>query len=165
MVELMVNLTCQECGNPFATAARYLKRGRGKFCSRTCQLVGAQRARWDKHHATVQEWFWNRMDNSGGDDACWVWAGRKGKRNYGRLVWRGVTMQAHRLAAILGHGEPPTPQHLSCHSCDNEPCCNPRHLWWGTHQENMDDMHAKGRGRWEPNSAALRARAAMAGKP
>jgi len=33
-----------------------------------------------------------------------------------------------------------------CHHCDNPPCCNPRHLFVGTIQDNLADMRAKGRG-------------------
>ncbi len=162
MAEVMVSLVCQECGSPFSTKATFLTRpNRGRFCARACQLIDAQRTRWKRYHDTVEQWFWGRMDRTGGEDACWVWKGRKWRHGYGRLMWHGSLIAAHRLAAILVHGRPPTPDHFACHRCDNPPCCNPRHLWWGTHQENTDDMHAKGRGRGGPNSPALRARAAM----
>jgi hypothetical protein len=57
---------------------------------------------------------------------------------------------AHRVAWLLTHGSLPlwTDAGTSLcvlHRCDNPPCCNPDHLWLGTHQDNMDDMRRKAR--------------------
>lgn len=31
-----------------------------------------------------------------------------------------------------------------CHACHNSKCSNPRHLYWGTYRDNIDDQIANG---------------------
>lgn len=89
-----------------------------------------------------------RVDQTGGPDACHEWQGaRLPKPNYpyGVVGWEGKVVRVHRLLWIVEHGVTPGETPFVLHRCDNPPCCNVRHLFLGTHQDNMDDMAAKGR--------------------
>jgi len=90
--------------------------------------------------------FWESVDCSGGFDACWPWTGtRLPKSGYGSVTFLGRRTTAHRIAYELATGIP-IPDHLNgLHSCDNPPCCNPRHVYPGTQQRNLAEMRAKGR--------------------
>lgn len=88
------------------------------------------------------------IDRSGGPEACWPWIGKCQTGGYGRFEGGSKLKRrsclAHRLAWTLKNG--PIPKGLNIlHSCDNPPCCNPAHLFVGTHRDNMADMTAKGR--------------------
>ncbi len=90
-----------------------------------------------------------------GPDDCWVW--RRSKLypgGYGKTKIRGVTKLAHRLTFQIHIGDPGT--HFVLHRCDNPPCCNPRHLFLGTHKDNMRDCFEKGRrAKGDSNGARL----------
>src|SRR5678815_3205705 len=74
-------------------------------------------------------------------DACLEWQGTKhSKRGYG-LDGRKL---AHRAAWERVHGPIPEGMHV-LHKCDNPPCVNVRHLFLGTHADNMRDREQKGR--------------------
>lgn len=102
----------------------------------------------------------------GAFDECWEWSGHRDKNGYGQLTVGDRVWAAHRLAWSLARG--PIPSGLCVlHRCDNPPCCNVEHLFLGTHQDNMDDMAAKGRcrpgrrsGRDEADREAIRRRRA-----
>lgn len=85
-----------------------------------------------------------RIDRSAGPNGCWIWTRGKTRFGYGDVVFKGKLMKIHRLVWTLTTG--PIPPELElCHRCDNPPCCNPNHLFPGTHKENMRDMFRKGR--------------------
>jgi hypothetical protein len=94
--------------------------------------------------------FWAKVQINE-PDQCWPWIAKaKQGPGYGAFaLWsrgRGGLQRASRLAWIFYNGRPvPTGMHI-LHTCDNPPCCNPAHLFPGTHSDNMQDMHSKRRG-------------------
>ena len=93
------------------------------------------------------ERFWTLLDKNGGNNACWPWTQCRGSGGYG-LAWDGhKRIRAHRLAWILTHGSIPVGADV-LHTCDNPPCCNPKHLWLGRDLENRRDCIGKGRARY-----------------
>lgn len=97
-----------------------------------------------QHRAPHPERFWRYVDRSGGPTACWPWTGGRNRDGYGSFSIASRYVGAHRYAvtlagAVLGAGDE------VCHRCDNPPCCNPSHLFVGTHADNCRDTAAKGR--------------------
>lgn len=76
-------------------------------------------------------------------DECWPWTAGHFSDGYGMVGYLGHTMLAHRAIWTITHGAPG--KLFVCHTCDNHSCCNPSHLYLGTHTDNMRDMMAKGR--------------------
>lgn len=63
---------------------------------------------------------------------------------YGQFSYKKRNRPAHVWSYIAFKG--PVPDGLEvCHECDVRDCCNPTHLWLGTHSQNMLDAVAKNR--------------------
>ena len=94
---------------------------------------------WSKN-----EKFWSNINVKDDLDACWEWKRFSGTEKYAMTTYNGVCEAAHRIAYRLFYSDFPRELYV-CHKCDNPPCCNPHHLFVGTHQDNIDDREMKGR--------------------
>lgn len=97
-----------------------------------------------------------KIDQSGGDDACWIWTGNVNERGYGQTyIDRGdkrIGTGAHRAMYIAVNGDIDDGLFV-LHGCNNPPCCNPKHLRAGTQVENMADRREHGAGYPRGNDA------------
>lgn len=91
--------------------------------------------------------FWGKVEKEG-DDACWLWKGATRRKGYGVLVVKhSQNYVASRVAWTPLKGEIPSGM-LVCHNCptgDNPRCCNPTHMFLGSHKDNHADSKRKGR--------------------
>lgn len=87
--------------------------------------------------------FWSNV-NKASEKECWNWKLSTDRYGYGKAKIGGLFYSSHRAAYEIGNGE--INQLLFVlHSCDNPICCNPLHLFQGTHLENMKDKVKRNR--------------------
>lgn len=111
--------------------------GARRYCDRAC----SNRAR----HDPVEIRFWNFVQK-GAPNECWEWKGAKQQKGYGSYLFQGKGSKSSRVAWILTHGPIADGLHVlhNCPGKDNPACCNPAHLYLGTHLRNMLDIGLKG---------------------
>lgn len=126
--------TCRMCGRVFRP-----RNPGGTLCSAAC--------RDDSNRPTAEgriAAFMARIDRRGPDE-CWPYMGARDKHGYGRIPKRAHGHHlAHRRALELSGVAVPSNRSV-LHSCDNPPCCNPRHLRVGTTADNIRDSVQRGR--------------------
>lgn len=113
--------TCTHCNIAFEAGPR------AKFCSKQCSFYAS-----------------SKLKEGLSEDDCWEWNGAINSNGYGIFYFRGNSFGAHRFSATLAFGKM-SPSIFACHRCDNPPCINPKHLFMGTHLDNVNDAVAKGR--------------------
>lgn len=132
-------LVCPICGNGIYLAPAHQARGSTRhYCSRACS----------QSDAAIQARCWRRIavcqHGRTCPVCCWEWQGGYSVGGYGVMLERKTVVLSHRYIFQLTYG-PFAPGLSICHRCDNPPCCNPAHLFCGTHAENMQDARQKGR--------------------
>lgn len=104
---------------------------------------------------TLEYRLWMRTNVIDDDTSCWEYMGARRPvpgENYGQISAGEIanlvgesdhkSVSSHRVSYILAYGEVPE---VVRHTCDNPPCVRPSHLLNGTHQDNMNDRHERGR--------------------
>lgn len=139
----MINTICKKCGKCFLVKESKLMNGRGKFCSLNCRN-NSYKKDYDS------DYFWSRV-NKKSEDECWDWLGNI-RNGYG--IYTRSRFYAHRKAYEFTYGSFTVSMHV-LHKYDNPICCNPKHLFLGNNQDNINDKVNKNRqlrGENHPNS-------------
>lgn len=129
-----------ECGCGQKTRiAQYSDARWGRIKNQPIRFIHGHANRVDPKIRFLQKFFQTDTDE------CWPWLAMT-RGGYGMLSVGGKMIGAHRFSYEYFVGL--IPEGLDClHRCDNPTCVNPGHLFVGTHKENMDDCHQKGRRR------------------
>lgn len=85
--------------------------------------------------------FWDKVDKT---KDCWNWTGcLRGYTGYGCIKIDKKVYDCHRVSYALTYGKIPEGK-LVLHKCDNRRCVNPKHLYIGTHKDNVRDSIERG---------------------
>lgn len=114
-----------------------------RFCSLACR-ANYWGAITSAEPRDIDKILRSKLTNTYSADECWLWTGVPGRTGYAQTSIHRRSLSVHRLAYEVWVG--PIPNGLFVlHRCDVRACCNPKHLFLGTHEDNMEDMVSKGR--------------------
>ena len=136
---MKIRISCPICSSLFIKG----KSGRTKTCSIICQSRNREfwsKASFEEKIKRVSKYFQKYVIRNKND--CWGWNGSLLSKR-GRLSFDGKQTQAHRISWMI-HNSCPIPSGMYvCHSCDNEICSNPEHLFLGSPSDNVVDSVKK----------------------
>jgi hypothetical protein len=83
----------------------------------------------------------SRIDYRG---TCWIYTGSRSGDGYGVI---GIGKKSFRVHRVMFEEYVRTlvDKEIVCHTCDTPLCCNPEHLFAGSHSDNAIDRENKGR--------------------
>lgn len=90
---------------------------------------------------SFEQRFFERVHKTGD---CWEWFGKSDKKGYGIIRGPENTKRTHRASYVFHKGYIPDGFHI-LHKCDVPWCVNPKHLYLGDNQDNVDDKSSRGR--------------------
>lgn len=153
---------CESCGVPFFAYPYEVRRGVGRFCSRSCGK---------RKELAVQVLPRLAEPNENG---CRAWMAARDWDGYGKVTVNGVPKRATHAVWFLNTGHWPAAGEIIAHVvCDWPPCCEFSHLSLTDLRGNVDDMlsknrQARGERQWQAkltadDVAAMRAKYAAGG--
>lgn len=87
--------------------------------------------------------FWSGVKKT---NKCWLWQRCVNSSGYGYIKINRRGLSSHRVSFAITHGRMPTG--VLRHTCDVRRCVRPSHLIDGSTLENVADMIARGRARF-----------------
>lgn len=121
------------------------KQSKEHIAKRVLAMKGKKRKSGGGRPANTAETLWKKVSVLGVKE-CWPWQGYTNEQGYGRTEINDRSYYAHRVVYCLanpGIVSLTAPKNgtwgLVLHRCNNKICCNPSHLYVGTHKDNMQD--------------------------
>lgn len=105
----------------------------GKFKNKRIRIIGSP------IHRIISRVITNKKTG------CWEFQGYLNHKGYARTTINYESTYVHRYMYEYYNEIKLRSGECVCHSCDNPRCVNPKHLWLGTVQDNINDRDMKGR--------------------